>query len=95
VIDEDRSDIGIGAIDDAVYEPLRHCRRERFRPGLACASVLVAGDRDAERRVVLACAMPAAELMTSARVVRTKLLIAARSIADLLDNGELPGPVAL
>jgi hypothetical protein len=33
--------------------------------------------------------------MTSARVVRTKLLIAARSIADLLDNGELPGPVAL
>jgi DNA-binding IclR family transcriptional regulator len=67
----------------------------QYRPGLACASVLVTGDRDAERRVVLACAMPAAELMTSARVVRTKLLIAARSIADLLDNGELPGPVAL
>ena len=62
---------------------------------LACAAVLVTGDRDAERRVVLACAMPAAELMTSARVVRTQLLIHARTIAEMLDNGELPGPVAL
>lgn len=60
----------------------------QYRPGLACASVLVNADRDVERRVVLACSMPAAELMTSARVVRTKLLVTARGLADLLDNGE-------
>jgi len=67
----------------------------QYRPGLACAAVLVTGDRDVERRVVLACSMPAAELMTSARLVRTKLLTAARAVAELLDNGELPGPIAL
>ena len=35
-----------------------------------------------ERRVVLACALPAAEMMTSARVVRAKLLAVARAVAD-------------
>ncbi|HET8662107.1 MAG TPA: helix-turn-helix domain-containing protein [Micromonosporaceae bacterium] len=66
----------------------------QYRPGVACAAVLVNADRDVERRVVLACSMPAAELMTSARVVRTKLLITARNIADQLDKGELPGPIS-
>ncbi|HEX2774852.1 MAG TPA: IclR family transcriptional regulator, partial [Micromonosporaceae bacterium] len=41
-------------------------------------------DRDMERRVVLACALPAADMMTSARVVRAKLLTAARAIADAI-----------
>ncbi len=54
----------------------------QFRQGVACAAVLVAPDKDIERRVVLACALPAGEMMTSARVVRAKLLTAARSIAD-------------
>lgn len=58
----------------------------QYRPGVACAAVLVVGDRDIERRVVLACSLPAAELMTSARTVRTRLLSAARGIAGLLDN---------
>lgn len=35
-----------------------------------------------ERRVVLACALPAGEMMTSARVVRAKLLTVARAVAD-------------
>jgi DNA-binding IclR family transcriptional regulator len=54
----------------------------QFRPGLACAAVVAIPDRDVERRLVLACALPAAEMMTSARVVRAKLLAAARSVAE-------------
>ncbi|MEE6261227.1 IclR family transcriptional regulator [Plantactinospora sonchi] len=54
----------------------------QFRSGVACAAVLVAPDKDMERRTVLACALPAAEMMTSARVVRAKLLAVARAVAD-------------
>ena len=54
----------------------------QFRQGVACAAVLVAPDKDMERRVVLACALPASEMMTSARVVRAKLLTVARAVAD-------------
>ncbi|WP_204001849.1 IclR family transcriptional regulator [Micromonospora lutea] len=54
----------------------------QFRQGVACAAVLVCPDKDMERRTVLACSLPASEMMTSARVVRTKLLTAARAIAE-------------
>ncbi|MEV0152951.1 helix-turn-helix domain-containing protein [Micromonospora sp. NPDC050686] len=54
----------------------------QFRQGVACAAVLVTPDKDLERRLVLACALPAGEMMTSARVVRAKLLTVARSVAD-------------
>lgn len=54
----------------------------QYRQGVACAAVLVTPDKDMERRVVLACALPAAEMMTSARVVRAKLLAVARAVAD-------------
>lgn len=54
----------------------------QFRQGVACAAVLVAPDKDIERRVVVACALPAGEMMTSARVVRAKLLAVARSVAE-------------
>ncbi|MDI5942091.1 IclR family transcriptional regulator, partial [Micromonospora sp. DH15] len=50
--------------------------------GVACAAVLVVPDKDMERRMVLAFSLPASEMMTSARVVRAKLLTAARAIAD-------------
>ncbi|WP_027645100.1 IclR family transcriptional regulator [Salinispora oceanensis] len=56
----------------------------QYRPGVACAAVLVSADKDVERRVALACALPAGEMMTSARVVRAKLLATARGIADSL-----------
>ncbi|MFY1673723.1 IclR family transcriptional regulator [Plantactinospora sp. WMMB334] len=59
-----------------------HLELGQFRHGVACAAVLVTPDKDMERRTVLACALPAAEMMTSARVVRAKLLAAARAIAD-------------
>jgi DNA-binding IclR family transcriptional regulator len=54
----------------------------QFRQGVACAAVLAVPDKDTERRLVLACAMPAAELMTSARVIRAKLLATARQVAE-------------
>ncbi|GAB3818098.1 IclR family transcriptional regulator [Micromonospora zhanjiangensis] len=59
-----------------------HVEMGQFRQGVACAAVLVAPDKELERRVVLACALPAAEMMTSARIVRAKLLAVARAVAD-------------
>ena len=56
----------------------------QFRQGVACAAVLINPDKDMERRVVLACALPAGDMMTSARAVRAKLLTVARAIADSL-----------
>ncbi|GID95504.1 IclR family transcriptional regulator [Amorphoplanes digitatis] len=60
----------------------------QFRQGLACAAVNVVSDRDMERRLVLACALPAAEMLTSARVVRAKLTAAARNVAEALSAGD-------
>ncbi|WP_370320530.1 IclR family transcriptional regulator C-terminal domain-containing protein [Actinoplanes sp. ATCC 53533] len=60
----------------------------QFRQGLACAAVNVVSDRDMERRLVLACSLPAAEMLTSARVVRAKLTAAARSVAEALSAGD-------
>jgi DNA-binding IclR family transcriptional regulator len=60
----------------------------QWRQGLACAAVLVVADRDIERRLVLSCALPAAEMLTSARVVRAKLTSAARNVAEALSAGE-------
>jgi DNA-binding IclR family transcriptional regulator len=56
----------------------------QFRQGLACAAVMVVNDRDPDRRVVLACALPPAELMSSAKVVRTRLLATAHHLVTAL-----------
>jgi DNA-binding IclR family transcriptional regulator len=61
-----------------------HIEIGQYRPGVACAAVLVLNDRDPERRVVLACALPPAELMSSAKVVRTRLLANAHHLAGVL-----------
>ena len=60
----------------------------QFRQGLACAAVTVLPDRDMERRLVLACSLPAAEMLTSARVVRSKLTAVARGVAEALSTGD-------
>jgi DNA-binding IclR family transcriptional regulator len=60
----------------------------QFRGGLACAAVPVSNDRDMERRVVLACAMPAAELVANGRVIRTRLLATARILAEIFTNDD-------
>jgi DNA-binding IclR family transcriptional regulator len=59
----------------------------QFRQGVACAAVTVIADRDMERRLVIACVLPAAEMLTSARVVRAKLTGAARNVAEALSTG--------
>lgn len=56
----------------------------QFRSGVACAAVNVLVDRDIERRAVLACSLPAAEMMTSARVIRAKLMTAARDVSEAM-----------
>lgn len=53
----------------------------QYRQGLACAAMVAVADRDPEKRVVIACAVPAPELMTSAKVIRTRLTACARGIA--------------
>jgi DNA-binding IclR family transcriptional regulator len=63
----------------------------QFRAGLACAAVPVTNDRDMERRVVLACAMPAAELVANGRVIRTRLLATARALAEVFASDDNAG----
>ncbi|TMM39308.1 MAG: IclR family transcriptional regulator [Actinobacteria bacterium] len=53
----------------------------QYKQGVACAAVLAVADRDPERRVVIACVLPAPELMTSAKMIRTRLTACARGIA--------------
>jgi DNA-binding IclR family transcriptional regulator len=71
-----------------------HIEIGQYRPGVACASVLVSADRDIERRVVVGCSLPAAELMTSARIVRTRLLAVARGLVGILDGDAPPAASA-
>jgi DNA-binding IclR family transcriptional regulator len=66
----------------------------QFRAGVGCAAVVVRPDRDPERRIVLACAMPADHLANGAQAVRSRLVATARRIADALTDGtEIPVPV--
>lgn len=53
----------------------------QFRPGVACAAVIVQADRDPERRVALACAMSADYLAENTSEVRGQLLQTARSVS--------------
>lgn len=59
----------------------------QFRQGVAGAAVVVSADRDIERRLVLGCSLPAAEMLTSARVVRARLVTVARAVTDAMTNG--------
>jgi DNA-binding IclR family transcriptional regulator len=62
----------------------------QYRPGVACAAVIVRADRDPERRYVLATAMAADRLMESAQEVRAHLVGAARSVAAAMDSEATP-----
>jgi DNA-binding IclR family transcriptional regulator len=62
----------------------------QFRPGVACASVLALSDRDPDRRIAVACSLPATEMMTSAKAVRARLSAVARAVAACAE--EVPGP---
>jgi DNA-binding IclR family transcriptional regulator len=58
----------------------------QYRQGVACAAVLVRGDRDPERRFVLATAMAAERLLDTAQDIRGHLVGAARTLALALDD---------
>jgi DNA-binding IclR family transcriptional regulator len=53
----------------------------QFRDGVGCAAVVVRQDRDPERRLVLACSMPADQLVESQSDVRGHLVAAARAVS--------------
>jgi DNA-binding IclR family transcriptional regulator len=55
----------------------------QFRDGIGCAAVVVNADRDPERRLVLACAMPAEHLIEHAVDVRDHMLQAARRLVTV------------
>jgi DNA-binding IclR family transcriptional regulator len=61
-----------------------HMEMNQFRTGMAGAAVLVIADREQERRVGIACLVPAADLMASAKVIRGRLVHAAQQLADVL-----------
>jgi DNA-binding IclR family transcriptional regulator len=63
-----------------------HIETNQFRTGLAGAAVLVIADRDQERRVALACTVPAAELMASAKMIRNRLIATAQQVAEALKD---------
>jgi DNA-binding IclR family transcriptional regulator len=52
----------------------------QFREGVGCAAVVVHADRDPERRLVLACAMPAEHLIDNHSDVRSHLVAVSRAI---------------
>jgi DNA-binding IclR family transcriptional regulator len=56
----------------------------QYRRGVACASVLLNADRDPERRIVLACAMPADDLLANGRTVRARLVATARALQETM-----------
>jgi DNA-binding IclR family transcriptional regulator len=58
----------------------------QYRPGTASAAVLLRNDRDPEQRMALACAVPAADLMTSAKTIRNRLTATARILAEVIDE---------
>jgi len=58
----------------------------QYRSGLGCAAVLVHGDRELEKRVVLASAMPADHLIESAHDVRSSLVSTARAVAAAMNG---------
>lgn len=58
----------------------------QYRPGVGCAAVLVRGDRDPERRFVLATAMSADHLVDSVHDVRGHLIGVAHSVAAAMNG---------
>jgi DNA-binding IclR family transcriptional regulator len=61
-----------------------HTEVSQFRNGVGCAALLVHRDRDPERRIVLACAMPADDLVTRVDDVNEHLVRTARSVNNAL-----------
>lgn len=55
---------------------------EEFHLGLSSAGILAVTDREAERRLAVACTVPPEDLAVSAESIRSRLLAVARSVAS-------------
>jgi DNA-binding IclR family transcriptional regulator len=62
----------------------------QFRPGVACAAVTVVSAGEPSQRYAIACALPAAELMKHAPVIRERLYATARNLAKALATPQQP-----
>lgn len=60
-----------------------HMEMGQYRAGIGCVGVTVITDRDPERRMVLAIAVPVAELSKSANVFRTRMSEMSKELAAL------------
>jgi DNA-binding IclR family transcriptional regulator len=56
----------------------------QYRQGVASAAILVRTDRDPERRIAVSCAVPAPDLMTSAKAIRSRLVTTAQALVEAL-----------
>jgi DNA-binding IclR family transcriptional regulator len=61
-----------------------HMEIGQYRLGVASAAIIIRNDRDPERRIALGCAVPAPDLMTSAKAIRTRLTATAAALSDAL-----------
>jgi DNA-binding IclR family transcriptional regulator len=60
----------------------------QYRTGVGCAAVLVTSAKEADRRIVLACSMPAQELLNHPKRVRSRLQGTAEAVASMLATAE-------
>jgi DNA-binding IclR family transcriptional regulator len=66
----------------------------QFKPGVACAGLTVVGTGELHQRYVVACALPAADLMKQAPLLRDQLTQTARDLARALTPAPAPTSVA-
>jgi DNA-binding IclR family transcriptional regulator len=72
-----------------------HIELGQYRAGVGCAAVVLRADRDPERRLVIACAMPAEQLVATAHAVRRRLQTTARAINASLTGDGPSGMIAV
>jgi DNA-binding IclR family transcriptional regulator len=61
----------------------------QFRPGVACAGVVVSAGRELEQRYVLACSLPAEDLSPRALEIRNGLHQTAKQLAEMMSGSGL------
>lgn len=62
----------------------------QYRVGVGCAALLVTNDKEADRRIVLACSVPAQELLNHSKAVQNRLNDTAQALAAVLATVEEP-----
>lgn len=72
-----------------------HMELGQYRSGVGCIAVTVVGDRDPERRIAVACAVPVNDLVTSGKALRARLQVTAELLAQAYGSvDDDPSPIA-